>query len=212
MSGVSIAEIARASGMSESRVRDIVGAAEHLRVMTEEQVEHVLKWTPSVLIVAAGKVAYYEYRRYGAYVCQDGRQFNGDRNRMGFYANKAIMPEFPTVLLEVDHVLFTAASAAEIRARGDEEAAVAAVIERMLADGARHEGFVGKVFLLSRYDDTEQTLVLPQPIRHVSTGRGTGFTQKHRYVSEGALRAHPATTDELLRIEQTGEPGAGTSE
>ena len=203
MSGVSISEIARAAGLSEGRTRDIVGAADNMRIMTDEEVAHVLTYSPNVLVVAAGKVAYPEYRRYAAYVCQRNRGFNGDHDRLGFYANQAIMPEFPTILHVEDDVVFTRSSAEAIRTRGGEhDAALARVIGRMLDDGARHDGFVGKVFLLSPRADETQTLLLPEAINHTTTGPGTGFTQKHRYVSEGALMAHPKTTDELLRIEQ----------
>jgi hypothetical protein len=203
LGGVSVAEIARATDLSEGRVRDIVGEWAGGRKLSDEEVEQVLTWTPGVLIVAAGWVAYPEYRRYSAYVCQRGRGFNGSPTRMGFYANKAIMPEIPTILHVEDDVVFTSAAADDVRARGGKhDLELAELIERMLADGARNDGFVGKVFLLSAHTDTELTFTLDEPVRHTTTGPGTGFTQKHRYVSEGALREQPKTTDELLRIDQ----------
>jgi len=203
MCGVSIPAIADATGLSVSRVHSIVGAADALRIVTDEEIEHVVRYAPDVVIVPAGWVGYPEYRRYSAYVCQRGRNFNGDPRRMGFYFHKQVMPEIPLILHVRDHVPFTSGHVAELRERGEDyDEQVAALIEQMLADRSRSDGFVGKVFLLSTDDDDERTMFLQQPIQHTTTGAGTGFVRKHRYVSEGALRNQPKTTAELLEYER----------
>jgi hypothetical protein len=57
------------------------------------------------------------------------------------------------------------------------------------------------VYVLSESDDEEHTLRLNAPIRHITTGPRTGFVQRQRYVSEGAVSKEPATTRELLELD-----------
>jgi hypothetical protein len=69
--------------------------------------------------VVAARVAYPEYLRHHAYVCQPNRAFRQGLTHMGFYAESAIQPHFPRILRHVDVVPFTADGAAlrEHRAR-----------------------------------------------------------------------------------------------
>jgi len=128
-------------------------------------------------IVAAGRVGYPEYRRYGAYICQAGRAFRNDR----------------------DQLLFTPETAQQLREQG--EAGLADVVEQAVRDGARPPGRPQQVYLLSAPDD-ERTITLEQPIVHASSGPGSGFVRGQRYTSLAALKQRPQTTAELLRYQR----------
>jgi hypothetical protein len=149
-----------------------------------------------ILIVAGGKWAYHCLHRYGAYICQAGRSFRSDVERIGYYANGAIQPEFPRIQGRRDHVLTTLETAQALLTSGSaEDARFAAVIALLLLDG-REAGIESQVFLLSPPGSPE-TLVLAQPIRNVRRGLGSAWTQGHRYAPEAAIRSEPGTTDEL---------------
>lgn len=199
--GISGAELARASGLSKTAVAEISVASDRLagRELDMAEVEVVLGWVKNVAIVAAGGVGYREYRTYSAYICQNRRFFNPDIERFGFYAGQEVKPEFPKILDVADDVLFTRQTVDRFRSEGRD--ALARIVERVIADGARNATDPHRVYALSGRDDNDQTLRLDAPIRHTTTGPGTGFVQKQRYVSEQALRKQPKTTRELLELD-----------
>jgi hypothetical protein len=200
--GIPGAELARASGLSKAAVAEISLASGRLagEGLDRAEVEVVLGWVKNVALVAAGGVGYPEYRIYRAYICQNRRFFNPDTERFGFYADQEVKREFPSILDVADDVVFTQASGEHFRSEGRE--ALARIVERVIADGARNESDPHRVYALSEHDDEQQTLRLKAPIRHTTTGPGTGFVQKQRYVSEQALRKEPKTTRELLDFDR----------
>jgi len=199
--GIPGAELARASGLSKAAVAEITLARSRLagQELDLAEVDVVLGWVKNVALVAAGRVGYREYRTYRAYICQNRRFFNGDTERFGFYADQEVKPEFPKILDVADDVVFVQASADHFRSEGRE--ALARIVERVIGEGARNPTDPHRVYALSEPDDKEQTLRLNAPIRHTTTGPGTGFVQKQRYVSEQALRNEPKNTRELLEFD-----------
>lgn len=150
-----------------------------------------------VLIVPAGKWAYHAWHRYGAYICQAGRSFRSDARRIGYYANYEIFSEFPCIQEHRDYVPENRESIQAWLTSGNVvDARFAAVIGLLLLDG-RHEGGESQIFLLSPPQSPE-TLVISHPIHKISrTGRGSAWTQGHRYVPESMIRSEPETTSEL---------------
>jgi hypothetical protein len=199
--GITGAELARASGLSKAAVAEIAVASGRLagQSLDLDEVQAVLGWVKNVALVAGGVVGYREYRTYGAYICQNRRFFNPDITRFGFYAGQEVKPEIPRILDAADDVVFAQESADRFRSEGREE--LARIVERVIADGARNATDPHRVYALSARDDQEQTLHLAAPIRHITTGPGTGFVQKQRYVSEEALKKEPKTTRELLELD-----------
>lgn len=160
--------------------------------------EGLLDW-PDTVIVAA-RVAYPEYIRHSAYVCQSGRSFRSGLERMGFYANGAIQREVPRIIEQRDQVVFSAETAASYNASGEEsERAIGALIAELLNDSPRLAGEAYGVFLLSPRED-ERTLLLPTEIRNTTrdrSGKPWAWTLGQRYTSAAALTSGAATTDEL---------------
>lgn len=155
-----------------------------------------------LLIVPAGKWAYHAWHRYGAYICQAGRSFRSDVDRIGYYANNAIYPEFPRIQGHRDHVRESRETVHAWITSGDPvDARFAAVIGLLLLDG-RQEGGESQIFLLSP-PHSQDTLLISHPIRNTSrAGRGSAWTQGHRYITEAVIRSEPETTaalDALLK-------------
>lgn len=206
--GVAVADIADAAGLSVSRIHGITGGERLFVPIEPEEIARILQHAFDIVIVAAGWVAYPEYRLHHAYVCQAGRGFRQETERMGFYWHKAVMPEFARILHRRDHVSFTLDTVAELRGRhGAYDEEVAGLIEAMLTAGSRKPGDVLQVFLLTGPDDLTDpdgpgTYKIPDPIKHTAVGAGSGFVRKQRYTSQAALEKHPTTTDELLRYER----------
>jgi hypothetical protein len=199
--GIPGAELARASGLSKGAVAEISVASGRLanQGLDQPELAVVLGGVKNVVLVAAGISGYREYRTYSAYICQNHRFFSPDTERFGFYADQEVKQEFPKILDVADDVVFTQESADQFRSEGRE--ALAQIVERVTVDGARDTTDPHRVYALSGRDDEEQTLHLNAPIRHTTTGPGTGFVQKQRYVSEQALRKEPKTTRELLELD-----------
>ncbi len=160
--------------------------------------EGLLDW-PDTVIVAA-RVAYPEYVRHSAYVCQAGRSFRKGLERMGFYANGAIQREVPKIIEQRDQVIFSAETAAGYSASDKEtERAIGALITELLDDSPRLVGEAYQVFLLSPQEDG-RTLLLPSEIRNTtrdSRGKTWAWTLSQRYTSAAALMSGVETTDEL---------------
>jgi hypothetical protein len=160
-----------------------------------------------VLIVAGSDWAYDCFTRFAArddsgrftaYICQAGRRFRPDVERLGYYAHGAIRPELPAILARRDHVALTAQTARAWRSTGDPvDARFATIVERAMND--QHPGPVEQIFLLTSPDDP-RTLQLDHPIRNTeraSSGRRIAWTRGHRYVPESVLLTNPETTGEL---------------
>jgi hypothetical protein len=151
-------------------------------------------------VVVAARNAYDFYLRWSAYVCQAGRTFRPGLTRLGFYRKGKIEAEFPSILLRRDNVIFSPSHADELRAFGDQlDEAVATVIDETVASGVRIPDHPYQVFLLSPANDQARTLVLPEPISHVATGRGAAWTMGQRYIHSSRLLTQPPprTTAEL---------------
>lgn len=151
-----------------------------------------------VVVVAANRWAYDCFWKYSAYICQAGRSFRPDVDRLGYYAKGAIQCEFPTILARRDHVDLTPQSVRDLRASGDaQDAQFADVVERLVADG--HCDRAEQIFLVTGAEDP-RTLRIAHPIRNserAPSGRRIAWVRGHRYVPEAALLAAPQTTGEL---------------
>lgn len=146
---------------------------------------------PAEVLVVAAAVAYEEYLRHGAYVCQPGRSFRASSTHLAFYYQGAIQAEVPVIRWRRDDVLFSPDEVEHLRNTGrQEDDECADVIEAVLSSGTRMSGAVHLVMALSRVSDS-QTVHLPQPVPNGSVG-GSGqrvaFTQSHRYVPLDDLR------------------------
>ena len=155
--------------------------------------------TPTVrdsdTVVVAAKVAYPEYKNFGAYVCQPKRAFRETTRYLGFYAERTIYPEFPAIVQRYLDVPFTTDEIARRRADDELGERVADVIEKVLANpGSRKEGERYQVVLL----DPSAGFVLNEAVRHGGPG---AWTQGQRYTKADALRTGPPTTDHLAAAE-----------
>jgi hypothetical protein len=198
--GVPVSDLADAARLSTSRVHAIL-ASEGLsyRPLEQTEVEWVLENANRVAIVPANGVAYKDYDRYSAYICQPRRTFRDETDRLGFYADQEIKPEFPRIGRRWEEVVFNDETIGQLRASGDaDEAKLADIIEHVLANqtGGRKPGFRHKVMLLSGRDDRD-TLTIAKPIPHLGRGRGQAYVRRQRYTSEAALLRQPGSTDEL---------------
>jgi hypothetical protein len=202
--GVPVAEISVAARLSPSRVHGIVDtAAKSWRPLDELEVEHALEHDKTVGLVPAGELAYAEYRKYHAYICQPNRAFRDEMTRLGFYADREVKPEFPMIIKRWHDATFSTEETARLRTDGDDhDTRLADIIDDVLATsaGARKPGRHYDVFLLTP-PEHPGTLTLPRPIRHERRGRGQAFVRKQRYTSEAALLRKPKTTTELLALQ-----------
>ncbi|MDR7373470.1 hypothetical protein J2X28_000426 [Kocuria rhizophila] len=145
-------------------------------------------------VVVAAKHAWPLYEQERAYVCQAGRWFR-PVTRLAFYTDQEIKADVPLIRHRRDNVVWTEEHAVELSAGDREDRKIAAVIR---ASRSREwtEG-VYQVFLLTRPGDSDHR-VLPHALPHRTSGRGSAYTQRQRYVSLHALET-AATTDDLIR-------------
>ena len=139
--------------------------------------------------VIAARVAWPEYERFKAYVCQAERSFQ-PVGRIAFYADAAIQPLVPKITAVYHKVEFV---------KGKASGALGKLVDKMLHAKARQEGMFYKVFLLSS-PESDQTLKLNGPIPNdlkTESGRTTAFVQGQRYVSSEMLQK-ARTTSELV--------------
>ena len=151
-------------------------------------------------VIVAARVAYQEYLTYGAYVCQVGRFSNKEITRIGFYFDRAIQRELPSVRVRRDGVTFSQDELARLRTSSSpEDLEIADLVAVLLQETSRNEGEQFQVFLLTKSKDP-QTLKLKHAIQNTkksARGSGTAWTQKQRYVRSDHLALSPKTTDEL---------------
>ena len=155
-----------------------------LQVMLAE--EELVSLANDVVIVPA-RNAWPEYLKFHVYVCQPKRAFQRVR-RIAFYTNGAIQTLVPMILEIKDEVLFEPSAHA---------GTLGHVVKEMLAAGAREQGQLHKVMLISSPDDS-RTLKLDREIANdltTNSGRTTAFTQNQRYVAEEKLRRAHATSE-----------------
>jgi hypothetical protein len=157
----------------------------NLQLMLED--EGLLKSADEVLVVPA-RVAWSEYQKFSAYVCQPQRAFK-QVDYMAFYADGAIQPKIPKILEVIDEVVFEPDSSLSQN--------VVPLIQEMIGSGARAKGALYKVLLLSGPTDA-RTLTLSHPIVNdliSPAGRGIAFTQNQRYVSLARLKSAKQTSE-----------------
>ncbi len=146
---------------------------------------------PAEVLVVAAAVAYDEYLRHGAYVCQPGRSFRGSSTHLAFYHQGAVQAEVPVIRWRRDGVIFSLDEVEHLRSTGrQEDDECADVIEAVLGSGARTTGDVQEVLALSSVSDS-RTMQLRQPVPNASlgsSGQRVAFTQSHRYVHLDDLR------------------------
>lgn len=150
---------------------------------------------PDVVIIPATR-ALAEFHRLGAYICQPKRSFQPVEH-LGFYWQRRIEPDFPKVLGFVKDVLFTPEEAERLKADADPlMSRVGKIVEQALEnlDGVRQVGERYQVVPL----DLDAGFKLAGPIEHKGT---SAWTQNQRYATVAALRAQPATTDDLAEAE-----------
>lgn len=150
-------------------------------------------------VIVPARSAYAEYLEGSAYVCRARRSFRETTTRMGFYFDRLIRREVPTILDIRDDVPWTRDHARRLLATGDAgDAAVGRLIKRQwdarsVWFARRHEAKRYKVFLLSAPDDPA-TMRMDTSVRHAGA---SAWTQNQRYISSTVLRTSPHTTDEL---------------
>ncbi len=153
--------------------------------------EEGLVRTPDQVLVVPARVAFDEYLRHAAYVCQPGRTFRSVEF-LGFYRKRQIEPIVPRVLHVRDQVVFSLETATELESLNRaSDGAIARVIRALLEAGARTDGAPYKVLLLSPSDDSA-TLILNAPIVHL--GRNA-WVQGQRYTRRAQLEDATTTED-----------------
>jgi hypothetical protein len=152
-------------------------------------------------VVVAANVAYPEYLKHHAYVCQPDRSFRPSTQRMAFYANEAIQREVPEILEVRDRVPFNRVEVDRLRAAGGEtNNRLADLIAELVRTTPRSEGADFKVMLLSPMRDA-RTVQIPHKVVNSTVdykGTNMAFTQGQRYTSLELLEKGPRTTDELI--------------
>lgn len=143
-------------------------------------------------VVVAARHAWPLYEQERAYVCQAGRWFR-PVDRLAFYSDQEIKADVPSIRCRRDNVPWTEEHAKELEAGDKEDRKIARVIRASRCE--RWTAGVYQVFLLTRPGDADHR-VLPNPLPHRATGRGSAFTQRQRYVSLHALET-AASTDDL---------------
>jgi len=154
-----------------------------------------------ILIVAA-RIAYPEYLRYGFYFCQANRSFR-HCSHIGFYHNGEIAPIFPKIRKVIENIQINESVVNKHNGLSDpEKEFLSSAIKKLREDQNPRVDVQEKVMFLSDPDTTE-TIKLASPILNdlvTDNGRGTAFTQGHRYVTLEAIKKSPTTTSELLLI------------
>lgn len=143
------------------------------------------------VVVVAARHAWPEYKKYSAYVCQQGRTFQ-QIQRIAFYSHGVIHELVPQVLSRKDDVVF---SKRVNRGQLDN------LVCRMLADSTRDEGKLYQVFLLSSPEDNRTEQLEKQIVNNLESksGRPQAFTQGQRYASLESLR-NARRTSELVDV------------
>lgn len=166
-------------------------------------------------VVVPGRIAWEIYQEIDCYVCQPGRFFQ-DVNYLAFYENSSIRKSIPKILEVRDDVSWTREKAARLKATGNRvDKKIAHAIEwahtkdgQEIANGWKHSKY--KVFVLTSargdiHRRTDKHVELQQDIPHPTSGRGTGFVRKQRYISLHKIRTATTTADLLEALEEPDE-------
>jgi hypothetical protein len=148
-------------------------------------------------VIVAANVAWDEFRRFGAYVCQPNRSFRAGLSHLGFYHAGQIEPLIPRIMDQRESVMLTHDEAERLRSAGD--AALGDLVDRLLRERARPEGVPHGIFLLTPHDHPD-TVRLPHAIRNdtvASSGRSWAWTLGQRYTSLDRLRQGFERTSQL---------------
>ena len=145
-------------------------------------------------VIVPGVNAHTFYQRYGLYNRNPDRSIRRHVRHLGFSPGKAIQREIPTIRERYDCIDISRKNATQLASSSDSnERAVGEALLRAIDDGHFSGGMEQQVFLLSKVDDPE-TIMLSRTIRIPGAP-----WQNQRYVSSEALRAEPATTEELAK-------------
>lgn len=150
--------------------------------------------SPVDTVVVPARYAWSFYEDHHAYVCQAGRWFQ-PVDRIAFYAGREIKIEVPRILHRRDNVPWTGSEAAALGASADRADRKIAAIITWSRQAGWDDG-VYQVFLLTRPGDSDHR-TLEAPVQHKTTGRGSAYVQRQRYVSLHALET-AKTTEDLL--------------
>lgn len=148
---------------------------------------------PEDVVVVVARNAYPEYLKLSAYLCQVGR-FRPGLQRIGFYTQKAIQPEFPLIIHRVPVVHLTEEEATRLETTDAEWGAqLATAIHGRIARDPSSAGIESQVFLLTS-SDSDETIRLPHRVDHTHP---VAWTMGHRYLRSSDIEHQPRTTDDL---------------
>ncbi|OSM42532.1 hypothetical protein BCY76_013955 [Nesterenkonia sp. PF2B19] len=143
-------------------------------------------------VVVPAKRAWPLYQDTQAYVCQPGRWFQ-PVERIAFYADQCIQAPVPKILYRRDNVTWTPREAERLADSDDRnDRKIASVITASREQGWA-EGMY-QVFLLSG-PGHPQHRQLDTALPHETSGRGSAFVQRQRYVSLHQLETAHTTAD-----------------
>ncbi len=150
------------------------------------------------VVVVAGNVAWEVYKEQPFYVCQAGRHFR-DVEYLAFYENSSIRKEVPKIEWIRDDVEWTESHAHQLVDSGNRaDKKLGELILWSLNEGA-HYGWgyeKYKVFKLTRVGNHYSGhMSLRDDLPHATSGRGSAFTQRQRYVSKRSLVVAKTTLD-----------------
>lgn len=173
-----------------------------------KELYHFIKETKGLLgedevLIIPARVAFDEFKKYGAYVCQQNRPFRYITH-IGFYRNKRIERNFPKVIARFDSLRLTGNIIEDnddrlvpdqkdlLKRYGDK---LCDLYNKIKRDGYRTTDELGfddyQIFLL----DAKNGIILDEAIRHE---RGGAWVQGQRYIPLAALDKSPKTTDDLV--------------
>ncbi|MFG3620826.1 Abi family protein [Nocardia exalbida] len=144
----------------------------------------------SIAVIVPARKAWPLYEQHSAYVCQPGRFFR-QISHIGFYADAALQREIPKVLERIDPVVWTPEEIGRRMGSGKEDdRRIAEIIKGARALGWAEDEY--QLFLLTRPDAeglSRGHVTLPGELRRQSSGRGSAWVQRQRYVAVAALQS-----------------------
>ncbi|MFC0672850.1 hypothetical protein [Brachybacterium hainanense] len=150
------------------------------------------------VVVVAARTAWELYLSRGFYVCRSGRYFR-DVTHMAFYESLSIRRDVAKILWIRDDVAWTLANATRlVESESRDDRQLGGFIAWALSEesGFSWERSDYQVFKLTRVGEEARGHVqLPSDIPHLTSGRGSAFTQGQRYVSMRSLHTARSTTD-----------------
>lgn len=152
--------------------------------------------SPFDTVVVPARDAWPFYEKHSAYVCQPSRWFQ-PVDRIAFYADQEVKQDVPRITHRRDNVSWSPKSEQDLASSTDRsDRQIAAVIK-----ASRLAGWSGgsyQVFLLTA-DGHPDHRRLPKPVPHQTSGRGSAFVQRQRYLSLHSLEI-ASTTAELASV------------